>query len=1174
MGDEGTRAPVDPAPALRAQRSSREVMDIASALGTRMTPAWNPEEPVSLSTFVKLKEAFDAADADGGGDLDVDEFVRAFRDLMPGADDARLRQLFAKIDVDADERIDWDEFSTYVLLSDQAQEEMREASTGSHYLPPARNQRVLFDNQTRHKDLLTRVVRIPKTDQYASVSRDGTIRAWEHLDEDPPAIAMHKRVNCGSAYLTDAALLPSTSRLAVASFDRRVRVYETKGWTEAGSFRSFDFAPLCCAAWEGGRGIAEHSRDADHLVVGDDGGLLHALTVIDMTDGEKAENPDASVKFERRWRVKAHDDWVNGVCHMDREDAVGSCGADKTVRVTDIERKAPIKTFRGGHHKALHAIAWCGRRKSIYSGGDDCVVQVWTPLSNGPVSSLMGHEASVCDILALPQENQILTLDLSKTVKVWDIRTNRCLQTFSDEQSYHPENRLGRLAFDPKRRQLVSGSVQPKTWRLVSRDVFVREGHNTPVVFARHSACFDQMVTADESGVVCAWAASTGEMEFRFEGAAAAGDDDGKPARALADESRPNPRADDGVDGDGDANAAPRLTCASFDTHGRRLVTGSSDGKCRVWNFANGHRVKSLNSPHADCVTAVAHLGGETNRRFVGVGWNRLVTLWEDDGGGRTEVPPRRFLRGHAADVLCLARSDDASQLATGDADGAVFVWSENGALRHRLEPPPLPADRDTSGDVDLDESGDDYEAFADRSAEAVAFARFDDPDAGGSGSGSGSGSEKTFVVVGHADGHARMWHAREGRLVMDFNAGHRPGESVTAVAMNAAGTRMVTGDSVGRLRLWNVADVADALREELSPSKKQALERAGGGAGAGAGAANTNRVFGRGDVELLGYWQAHASRSCVRDVGFFVVDGAGSFFVTGGSDTHAHVWDEDGRHVGRLGPDRWNLADDATWRSRELPAGGDAREARKAADADKAEAEAEARRTGNASSAKSSEASAADANAASEAANARAAAGALETDATRERDENVGESSDDDELDAAAIAAAVVAAPPPPPPLSALDAALATDLEPSASRPSSSTLSPEPSGYLPVRASEDRRLWTRNVPESFEATDTYRAIVELEERKHDLKRAGLDELRARSEKLGRRKPAWYTRVYIPEGDEHINKPEIPGRPYTSLHHLVHISDTGRVPPAPATNAGKYKYGVKIERPTTPAEEE
>ena len=178
--------------------------------------------------------------------------------------------------------------------------------------------------------------------------------------------------------------------------------------------------------------------------------------------------------------------------------------------------------------------------------------------------------------------------------------------------------------------------------------------------------------------------------------------------------------------------------------------------------------------------------------------------------------------------------------------------------------------------------------------------------------------------------------------------------------------------------------------------------------------------------------------------------------------------------------------------------------------------------------------------------------------------------SSEEDESDAAAFAAAVDATipPPPRPPL-----ALEEELEPSASRPSSSTLSPEPSGYLPVRPSEDRRMWTRNVPESFEATDTYRAIVTLEERKHDLARAGLDELRARSEKLSRRKPARYTRVYIPDGDAHINTPDIPGRPYTSLHHLVHIRDAGRVPPAPATNAGKYTYGVKIESVPTPAEE-
>ena len=78
---------------------------------------------------------------------------------------------------------------------------------------------------------------------------------------------------------------------------------------------------------------------------------------------------------------------------------------------------------------------------------------------------------------------------------------------------------------------------------------------------------------------------------------------------------------------------------------------------------------------------------------------------------------------------------------------------------------------------------------------------------------------------------------------------------------------------------------------------------------------------------------------------------------------------------------------------------------------------------------------------------------------------------------------------------------------------------------------------------------------------------------RARSEKLSRRKPARYTRVYIPDGDAHINTPDIPGRPYTSLHHLVHIRDAGRVPPAPATNAGKYTPTGSIDSIPTPAEE-
>ena len=62
------------------------------------------------------------------------------------------------------------------------------------------------------------------------------------------------------------------------------------------------------------------------------------------------------------------------------------------------------------------------------------------------------------------------------------------------------------------------------------------------------------------------------------------------------------------------------------------------------------------------------------------------------------------------------------------------------------------------------------------------------------------------------------------------------------------------------------------------------------------------------------------------------------------------------------------------------------------------------------------------------------------------------------------------------------------------------------------MRPAEDRARWTRDAARCFESSRTYREIKELEEKKHPLRNADLLELRARSEKLSRRKPARHTR--------------------------------------------------------------
>lgn len=97
--------------------------NMAKAVGSAL------DEHINLEVLTKLKSAFHKADADGGGDLSIEEFVAAFADMYDGdapsrtrkgIDNAKLRQLFTRIDANADGTVDWNEFSTYVLLENQA----------------------------------------------------------------------------------------------------------------------------------------------------------------------------------------------------------------------------------------------------------------------------------------------------------------------------------------------------------------------------------------------------------------------------------------------------------------------------------------------------------------------------------------------------------------------------------------------------------------------------------------------------------------------------------------------------------------------------------------------------------------------------------------------------------------------------------------------------------------------------------------------------------------------------------------------------------------------------------------------------------------------------------------------------------------------------------------------
>ena len=164
----------------------RASVDIAQALGS-------DDSVIDLKTFQKLKAAFDEADEDGGGDLCVDEFVRAFQMVIPDIDEARLRHLFTRIDANADNTVDWDEFSSFILLEGIAEEKAREAMDGTEYVLCEDGPKgVVGAPVDKHKDMCTAVMRFQKGDSYATASRDGTIRVWAH-DDSKGGIMTHRK---------------------------------------------------------------------------------------------------------------------------------------------------------------------------------------------------------------------------------------------------------------------------------------------------------------------------------------------------------------------------------------------------------------------------------------------------------------------------------------------------------------------------------------------------------------------------------------------------------------------------------------------------------------------------------------------------------------------------------------------------------------------------------------------------------------------------------------------------------------------------------------------------------------------------------------------------------------------------------------------------------------------
>jgi WD40 repeat protein len=249
--------------------------------------------------------------------------------------------------------------------------------------------------------------------------------------------------------------------------------------------------------------------------------------------------------------INAHTDWVRCLSFTPDGDQLVSGSFDKTISVWQLDTGTAIHTLTN-HLKGVFALAVSADGKLLASGSWDEVIKLWNLETGTLLKNLTQHQASVRSLAISPDSKTLVSGSFDQTIILWSLPDGNVTKIITDGEP------VAEIALSANGKFLAStgdnGTV--KIWSLATSESIAESSDN------KH--CIGSLVISPDGQTVAAGTVNGYIVLWQLHNIT-----DGLPQQIELTQMIK-------------AHAGQINACV-FSTDGQYLITGSVDGKAKVW---------------------------------------------------------------------------------------------------------------------------------------------------------------------------------------------------------------------------------------------------------------------------------------------------------------------------------------------------------------------------------------------------------------------------------------------------------------------------------------------------------------------------------------------------------------------------------------------------------------